>query len=149
LGTGGVEPASAKTARPCLYSASKRSCTAALALLACGGTPESQPTDEGSTTSAWPYDDAYASAIGGAIASARTRFQEGGYVIKGEDAHGFVVTTQGGPDESRVDGHAQFGGDPFLVADIPLDADPDFRAEVHECLAPWGPGEPPDEPNLP
>jgi hypothetical protein len=94
-------------------------------------------------------DDTYASAIAGAIASARSCFQEAGYVIKAEDAHGFVVTTQDGPDESRVRGHAQLGGDPFLVSDIPLDADPDFRAEVHECLAPWGPGEPPDEPNLP
>jgi hypothetical protein len=95
-------------------------------------------------------DDEYASAIAGAIASARTCFQEDGYVIKGEDAHGFIVTTQGGPDESRVDGHAQLGGDPFLIADIPLDADPDFRVEVHECIALWGPGEPPSlGPNLP
>jgi hypothetical protein len=95
-------------------------------------------------------DDEYASAIAGAIASARTCFQGDRYVIKAEDAHGFVVTTQGGPDESRMDGHAQFDGDPFLVADIPLDADPDFgtalagrleapasiaRASVRECLS--------------
>jgi hypothetical protein len=123
---------------------------AAVALLACGGTSESQAPDDGSTDAMAILDDQYASAIAGAIASARTCFQEDGYVITAEDAHGFVVTTQGGPDESRVDGHAQFGGDPFLIADIPLDADPDFRAEVHECLAPWEPGEPPSlGPDLP
>jgi hypothetical protein len=122
---------------------------AALALLACGETSESHFRDEGSTDSMAILDDENAGAIAGAIASARTCFRDDGYVIKAEDPRGFVVTTQHGPDESRVDGHAQLGGDPFLVADIPLDADPDFRGEVHECLAPWEPGEPPDEPTLP
>ena len=44
---------------------------------------------------------------------------------------------------SRVNGQTLAAGDPYLVAEVALDADPDFRADVRGCLAPWRPGEPP------
>src|SRR5215217_2593338 len=114
---------------------------AALAPLACGGHSETaspggkeQAPARGLTSPSptLPITIPEGNAPG-AVATARSCLVEHGYAISAEDSQGFVVSTRDGLDESRVDGHTLLGGDPYLVASIALDADPDFRADVHEC----------------